>query len=162
MHNLTATLLIQCSDMDITVAKQPFIQHVCSFLICASLVRVCVCVCLHGWWATVTGSVWLRGAPRGPYALQHLAGPRQDLTLAACLPLQFSATDKNPSRTLQKIAKPFPSQKNKKSTKRSPHNARKNPRSSAEHNRLRGLANFVRVNKTGLPRPAGERKTGQK
>lgn len=39
-----------------------------------------MCVCLHGRWPTASAS--LRGDPREPYALQHLAGPRQDLTLA--------------------------------------------------------------------------------
>lgn len=52
--------------------------------------------------------------PLGPHILQHLTVWCQDLTLAVCLS-PFSAKRQNPSRTLQWIAKPFPSKMNERS-----------------------------------------------
>lgn len=162
MHNLAATLLIQRSDMDIRVVEQPFIQHVCSFLICASL--VCVCV-----FARVVGNCdHERLAARcPPRTLRPSTSRRATSSSDTCCPSPppvFSRQTKIPAERCKRLQNLSLQKKkiNKKSTKRSPYNARKNPRSWAEHNRLRGWANFVRVNKTGLPRPAGERKTGQK
>lgn len=69
---------------------------------------MCVCVCVF---ARVVGDCdrerLAARCPRGPYALQHLAGPRQDLTLAARLPPQFSADRQKSQQNAAKVCKTF-------------------------------------------------------
>lgn len=73
---------------------------------------LCACVCAH---ACVTASITVWGGPpwASPPILQHLTVWCRDLTLAVCLS-PFSVKRPNPTRTLEKIAKPIPSKINER------------------------------------------------